>query len=106
MKDKIKFYFDDEERVLIVNSLTFLKQSLINQNISTDPVEEIISKVSDKSKLELDVMDSKIVIKALYDMRGELKKKNESYYNINDVLLKVINETDKKKTISKEDIGR
>lgn len=106
MKDKVKLYLDDKERISIVNSLTHLKESLVNQNISTDSVEEIISRISDKPKLELDVLDSKIVIKALYEMRMDLKEQEKPYDDISNILLKMIDETDKKKSNLKEDISR
>lgn len=101
MKDKIKFSLDNEEKVLIVNSLTVLKESLIEQNISTDSVEEIISKISSKPTLELDILDSKIVIKALYEMRGKLKEEEKPHTSVNNVLLKMIDVTNKKENFKK-----
>lgn len=101
MKDKIKFSLDNEEKVLIFNSLTVLKESLIEKKISTDSVEEIISKIYSKPTLELDILDSKIVINALYEMRGKLKEEEKPHASVNNILLKVIDMTNKKDNFKK-----
>lgn len=104
MKDKIKFFIDNHERILIINSLKVLKEYLIEQSLSTDSVEEIILKISDKSKLELDNVDGKIVIKSLYEMRSRLKDEGKSYEDVDNILLKTIDNFNKKDIDRKDKI--
>ena len=98
MKDKIKLELCDTERKLIIASLTMFKNYLIAQDRSTDSIDEIIIKLSDKSKIELDTFDAGIVINAL-NTRYKLKSENQPRTEVNDILLKMIDETDKKKLI-------
>lgn len=47
MRDKkTHLYFDGEERTLLIHSLVKLKNQLIEQGRYTDPVDELIFKVS------------------------------------------------------------
>ena len=47
MKEKkTHLYFDSEERILLLHSLVELKNQLIKQGRYTDPVDELIYKVS------------------------------------------------------------
>ena len=47
MKEKKNhLYFDSEERILLLHSLVELKNQLIKQGRYTDPVDELIYKVS------------------------------------------------------------
>ena len=73
MKDKIRFDLTDSERTIIIKSLNMLRNYLSAQERSTDSVDEIILKVSDNHKVELDTFDSKIIINALNTMRYKLK---------------------------------
>lgn len=43
---KTHLYFDSEERTLLLHSLVELKNQLIKQGRYTDPVDELIYKVS------------------------------------------------------------
>ena len=99
MKDKIKFEFDENEKGIIINSLSLLRNYLQSQERSTDSIDEILLKLSDKHKVELDTFDSKIIINALNNLRYKLKSQNQSRSDVNDILLKMIDETDKKKVL-------
>ena len=46
---KTHLYFDSEERTLLLHSLVELKNQLIKQGRYTDPVDELIYKVSTAS---------------------------------------------------------
>ena len=76
-----------------------LRNYLAAQERSTDSIDEIILKVSDKNKVELDTFDSKIIINALNTMRYKLKSDNQPRNEVNDILLKMIDETDSKKKL-------
>ena len=98
MKDKIKFDLTDAEKSIITKSLNMLRNYLSAQERSTDSVDEIIVKINSR-KVELDTFDSKIVINALNNMRYKLKSNNQPRGEVNDILLKMIDETDKKKVL-------
>ena len=98
MKDKIKFDLTDVEKSIITKSLNMLRNYLSAQERSTDSVDEIIVKIN-SHKVELDTFDSKIVINALNNMRYKLKSNNQPRGEVNDILLKMIDETDKKKVL-------
>lgn len=98
MKDKIKFDLTDVEKSIITKSLNMLRNYLSAQERSTDSVDEILVKINSR-KVELDIFDSKIVINALNNMRYKLKSNNQPRGEVNDILLKMIDETDKKKVL-------
>lgn len=96
MKDKIKIELCDNEKNLIIKSLALFRNYLTAQDRSTDSVDEILLKVNDKGKVEIDTFDAGIVINALNTMRYKLKNENQPRTEVNAILLKLINETDKK----------
>ena len=98
MKDKIKFDLTDVEKSIITKSLNMLRNYLSVQERATDSVDEIIVKIN-SHKVELDTFDSKIIINALNNMRYKLKSNNQPRGEVNDILLKMIDETDKKKVL-------
>ena len=98
MKDKIKFDLTDAEKSIITKSLNMLRNYLSAQERSTDSVDEILVKINSR-KVELDTFDSKIVINALNNTRYKLKSNNQPRGEVNDILLKMIDETDKKKAL-------
>ena len=100
MKDKIRFDLTDNERTIIIKSLNMLRNYLSAQQRSTASVDEIIVKVSEHHKVDLDIFDAKIVANALNNMRYKLKSDNQPRSDVNDILLKVIDETDKKKVLT------
>lgn len=101
MKDKIKFDFKDEERSLIIKALNMFGNYLSAQDKSTDSVDEILLKLEDTSKVELDKYEMGTTINALNSYRYKLKSMNMPRTEVNDILLKMIDETDKKKVFSK-----
>ena len=105
MKDKLKFDLNDNEKNIILKSLTMFRNYLIAQDRSTESVDEIISKVNEKRKVELDTFDAGIVINALNTMRYKLKNENQPRTDVNDILLKMIDENDKKKLILRKTKG-
>lgn len=104
MKDKMKLELCDNEKTLIIKSLTMFRNYLSAQDRSTDSVDEIILKLSDKRKVELDTFDAGIIINALNTMRYKLKNENQPRTEVNDILLKMIDETDKKKLILRKTV--
>lgn len=96
MKDKIKLELCENEKDIIIKSLTMFKNYLTAQDRANDSIDEIILKINDKSKVSLDSFDAGIVINALNTMRFNLKNENQSRTDVNDILLKMIDETDKK----------
>lgn len=99
MKNELKFELLDEEKNIILNSLTMFRNYLSAQDRPTDSVDEIILKVNDKRKFEIDTFDAGIVINALNTMRYKLKNENRPRTEVNSILLKIIEQTDKKKLI-------
>lgn len=99
MKDNVKLLLSESEKSLIIKSLTMFRNYLTAQDRSTDSVDEIILKISDKKKVELDTFDAGIVINALNTMRYKLKNENQPRTEVNDILLKMIDETDSKKKL-------
>ena len=87
--------------MLIFDALVSMRYYLKEENRPTDAIDEILLKISESYKVELDNLDARIIIHSLDDMRDELKEKNEPRGEINNIILKVIGETEKK-TIFKE----
>lgn len=96
MNNNIKLIFDENEKVIIINSLNNLRTNLSNEDRTIDFLDDIILKVSDSKKTELDLFESKIIINALNTFRVSLKELNKPRTEVNNLLLKVIDETDKK----------
>ncbi len=96
MKGKIKLELSDNEKNLIVKSLAMFRNYLTAQDRPTDSFDEIILKVNDKGKVEIDTFDVGIVINALNTVRYKLKNENQPRTEVNAILLKLIDETDKK----------
>lgn len=99
MKDKIRFDLTDNERTTIIKSLNMLRNYLSAQERSTDSIDEILLKVRDGHRVELDTFDAKIIINALNTMRYKLKSDNQPRGEVNDILLKMIDETESKKKL-------
>lgn len=102
MKDKIKFEFTIDEKSEIIKSLNFLRNYLTSQNRPIESLNEIIIKVGDNGKTELDKYEIGLTINALNNYRYKLKSANLSRKEINTILLKIINITEKKELIKKE----
>lgn len=97
MKDKIRFDLSDDERTIIIKALNMLRNHLSMQGQSTIYSDELIMKINDNHKFELDIFDAKIVINALNNMRYKLKNENKPRDDVNNIILKMIDETDSKK---------
>lgn len=97
MKDKIRFDLSDDERTTIIKALNMLRNHLSMQEQSTIYIDELIIKINDNHKFELDIFDAKIVINALNNMRYKLKNENKPRDDVNNIILKMIDETDSKK---------
>lgn len=57
--------------------------------------------MKDKVKLEFDSYEVRTIINALNRLRNEAKGKNMSTDSVDDLLLKIIDESNKKKVLSK-----
>ena len=101
MKDKIKFEFIIDEKSEIIKSLTFLRNYLTSQNKSTESIDELIVKWGESGKIELDKYEVGLTINALNNYRYKLKSANLSRKEINSILLRIINITERKELLKK-----
>lgn len=98
---KIKLNFNENEKSLIVKSLTLLRNYLYTQSRSTTPVDEILLKMDNDYCLIVDEYENGIIINALNNFRYKLKSQNESRAEVNDVLLKIIDVSEKRNNFIK-----
>lgn len=102
MKDTIKFEFYGNEKSLTIKSLSILRNELLSQERDVAVIDDILFKFSDNNKVELDRYEVNIVINALNQLRTDLKNNNESPNEVNNLILKLIEENNsKKKVLSK-----
>ena len=101
MKDTIKLDFNEDERILIFKSLNILRNNLLLENRDTAVLDDILLKFSDNHKTELDKYEINIVINALNGLRTDIKNRNEYPGEVNDLILRLINENSKKKVLSR-----
>ena len=78
MKDTIKCEFTIEESNLIIKSLNLLRNYLSKQERTTETVDEIIIKITEYGKIEIDKYEIGIIINALNNYRYKLKRMNET----------------------------
>lgn len=93
MRDKIKYEFSPGEHDAVLRSLNMLHNYLAAQDRSTDAVDEIICKLNN-GKVHFDKVELGIVINALNNYRYKLKNMNEPRAEVNDILLKMIDDTE------------
>lgn len=104
MKDTIKSEFTILESNLIIKSLNLLRNCLSKQERSTESVDEIIIKLSDYGKMDMDKYEIGIIINALNNYRYKLKSMNESRSEVNELLLRLLDDSEKvskKKVLSR-----
>jgi len=101
MKDTIKIEFTGDEASLILNSLSTLRNQLLEEQRDVGVIDDILIKYSDGLKVELDRYETNIIINSLNQLRNNLKNNNESPMEVNDLILKLINENSKKKILSR-----
>lgn len=104
MKDTIKCEFTVEERNLIIKSLNLLRNYLSKQERTTETVDEIIIKITEYGKIEIDKYEIGIIINALNNYRYKLKSMNESRSEVNELLLRLLDDSEKvgkKKVLSR-----
>ena len=104
MKDKIKCEFTVEESNLIIKSLNLLRNYLSKQERTTETVDEIIIKITEYGKIEIDKYEIGIIINALNNYRYKLKSMNESRSEVNVLLLRLLDDSEKvskKKVLSR-----
>lgn len=97
MKDRYKFDFTEEEKVIIVKSLNLFRNNLILQNKPFELIDDILLKMTNNHKVELDLTYTNIVIKSLNNYRYKLKSEGQSRNSVNSILSRMIEETDKNK---------
>ncbi len=95
MKDKIKCEFTVEESNLIIKSLNLLRNYLSKQERTTETVDEIIIKITEYGKIEIDKYEIGIIINALNNYRYKLKSMNESRSEVNELLLRLLDDSEK-----------
>lgn len=93
MKDKIKYEFSPEEHDVVMRSLNLLRNYLTAQDRPTDAVDEILCKLNN-GKVHFDKLELRIVINALDNYRYKLKNMNEPRGEVNDILLKMIDDAE------------
>ena len=104
MKDTKKFEFTIEESNLIIKSLNLLRNYLSKQERTTESVDEIIIKITEYGKIEIDKYEIGIIINALNNYRYKLKSMNESRSEVNELLLRLLDDSEKvskKKVLSR-----
>ena len=104
MKDTIKYEFTIEESNLIIKSLNLLRNYLSKQERTTETVDEIIIKITEYGKIEIDKYEIGIIINALNNYRYKLKSMNESRSEVNELLLRLLDDSEKvskKKVLSR-----
>lgn len=104
MKDTIKCEFTIEESNLIIKSLNLLRNYLSKQERTTETVDEIIIKITKYGKIEIDKYEIGIIINALNNYRYKLKSMNESRSEVNELLLRLLDDSEKvskKKVLSR-----
>ena len=90
MKDKIKFELNNTDSSIITRALSDLRNTMIEQDIPVDMVDNVILKVNKRSKISLDKCERDIILKALNSSRIELKDKQENHTDINNIMLKIM----------------
>lgn len=95
MKDTIKYEFTIEESNLIIKSLNLLRNYLSKQERTTETVDEIIIKITEYGKIEIDKYEIGIIINALNNYRYKLKSMNESRSEVNELLLRLLDDSEK-----------
>lgn len=95
MKDTIKCEFTVEESNLIIKSLNLLRNYLSKQERTTETVDEIIIKITEYGKIEIDKYEIGIIINALNNYRYKLKSMNESRSEVNELLLRLLDDSEK-----------
>ena len=104
MKDTIKYEFTILESNLIIKLLNLLRNYLSKQERSTESVDEIIIKLSEYGKMDMDKYEIGIIINALNNYRYKLKSMNESRSEVNELLLRLLDDSEKvskKKVLSR-----
>ena len=104
MKDTIKYEFTILESNLIIKSLNLLRNYLSKQERTTETVDEIIIKITEYRKIEIDKYEIGIIINALNNYRYKLKSMNESRSEVNELLLRLLDDSEKvskKKVLSR-----
>ena len=104
MKDTIKYEFTILESNLIIKSLNLLRNYLSKQERTTETVDEIIIKITEYGKIEIDKYEIGIIINALNNYRYKLKSMNESRSEVNELLLRLLDDSEKvskKKVLSR-----
>lgn len=99
MKDTIKFDFNNIEKSLIIKSMTMLRNNLLSQERDVAVVDDILLKFSDNDRVELDIYEYKIVIGALNNLRTSMKEQQQLPIEVSNIILKMIEENGKKKTL-------
>lgn len=95
MKDTIKYEFTILESNLIIKSLNLLRNYLSKQERTTETVDEIIIKLSEYGKMDMDKYEIGIIINALNNYRYKLKSMNESRSEVNELLLRLLDDSEK-----------
>ena len=101
MKGYFKFDFNDDERIIIIKSLSLMRDNLQQEERETGVIDDILLKINDKNKIEIDRYEIGIVINSLNALRNKIKEEQKAPTEVNDILLKIIDETDKKKVFSR-----
>lgn len=101
MKDTVKFEFSGDEASLIISSLSTLRNKLIAEERDVTVIDDILIKYSEGLKVELDRYEINIMINSLNELRNDLKSNDESPMEVNNLILKLINENSKKKILSR-----
>lgn len=87
-KGNNKLELSDEEVKIILYSLTDFRNNLLNEEKSTDPVNEVILKL--KNKMKVDKYDLGIMINGLDKSRKIKISQNQDTSKINELLLRLI----------------
>jgi len=101
MKDTVKFEFSGDEASLIIKSLSTLRNKLLEEDRDVGVIDDILIKYSEGLKVELDRYEVNIMINSLNELRNVLKSNDESPMEVNNLILKLINENGKKKNTFK-----
>ena len=101
MKGYFKFEFNDDERIIIIKSLSLMRDTIQQEGRETGVIDDILLKIDNKNKIEIDRYEIGIVINSLNTMRNKIKEEQKAPTEINEILLKIIDETDKKKVFSR-----
>lgn len=101
MKGYFKFEFNDDERIIIIKSLSLMRDTIQQEGRETGAIDDILLKIDNKNKIEVDRYEIGIIINSMNAMRNKIKEEQKAPTEINEILLKIIDETDKKKVFSR-----